>query len=220
MGGNQIGMGLYGSLEVIPKQGDIPADRDYRVIVNDGIMGFILNGKSFPATRPLKAKVGERVHIRLIGSGPEMIHMMHLHGGHFDLVAQDGMRLPAPVSMDTVATGVGQTYDFIFVPPYPGKWLLHCHIFSHSETPAGMQGMVTYLDVAPGDSAAPGGGGLPGLPGVPGVPGLPTAPGVPAEPGLPAEPGRPAHPGQSTEPARPAEPHLPELPGLPSLPAG
>ena len=49
--------------------------------------------------------------------------------------------------METPNIGVGQTYDIVFVPPSPGKWLLHCCIFSHSETAHGMQGMVTYLDV-------------------------------------------------------------------------
>lgn len=160
MGGPQVGKGLYGSLEVVPKLGDIRADRDYRVIVNDGALGFVLNGKSFPATKPLKAKVGERVRIRIIGSGPEMIHAIHVHGGYFELMSQDGNKLPFPVKMDTVNTGPGQTYDIVFVPPSPGKWLIHCHIFSHSETPTGMRGMVTYLDVEPGNAALP----LPSVP--------------------------------------------------------
>lgn len=195
MGGLQIGKGLYGSLEIVPKSGDIQSDRDYRVIFNDGFLGFVLNGKSFPATRPLKAKVGERVRIRLIGSGPEMIHPVHLHGGHFELLAQDGHLLPFPVKMDTVNTGVGQTYDILFVPPSPGKWLLHCHIFSHSEASHGMQGMVTYLDVAGGSAEAPGVPEAPGAPEVPGLPGVPEVPGVPGVPGVPEVPGAPALPG-------------------------
>ncbi|MGH3941965.1 MAG: multicopper oxidase domain-containing protein [Pseudonocardiaceae bacterium] len=152
MGGPQVGKGLYGSLEIVPKLGDIRADRDYRLIFNDGALGFVLNGKSFPATKPLKAKVGERVRIRIIGSGPELIHSIHLHGGFFELTSQDGRKMPFPVKMDTVNAGPGQTYDIVFVPPSPGKWLLHCHIFSHSETPTGMKGMVTYLDVEPGSA--------------------------------------------------------------------
>ncbi|MGQ0774708.1 MAG: multicopper oxidase family protein [Pseudonocardiales bacterium] len=160
MGGPQVGKGLYGSLEIVPTLGDIRADRDYRVIFNDGALGFVLNGKSFPATKPLKAKVGERVRIRIIGSGPELIHSIHLHGGFFELTSQDGNKLPLPVKMDTVTAGPGQTYDIVFVPPSPGKWLLHCHIFSHSETPTGMEGMVTYLDVEPGNTPLP----LPSVP--------------------------------------------------------
>ncbi len=209
MGGLQIGKGLYGSLEIVPESGDIQADRDYRVIFNDGFLGFVLNGKSFPATRPLKAKVGERVRIRLIGSGPEMIHPVHLHGGHFELLAQDGHLLPFPVKMDTVNTGVGQTYDILFVPPSPGKWLLHCHIFSHSEASHGMQGMVTYLDVSRGSAEALGVPEAPGVPEVPGLPGVPAIPGVPGVPGVPAIPGAPGLPGL---------PGLSETPLLPAVP--
>ncbi len=209
MGGTQVGKGLYGALEIKPKQGEIPADRDYRAIVNDGFLGFVLNGKSFPATRPLVAKVGERVRIRVIGSGPEMIHSIHVHGGFFDLVAQDGRKLPVPVKMDTVNTGPGQTYDLVFIPPKPGKWLVHCHIFSHSETATGMQGMVTYLDVAPG-GAGPGQAALPELPELPVAPGTPGAPELPGSPGVPG--GSPAAPVTPGNPGEANQPVLPELP--------
>jgi FtsP/CotA-like multicopper oxidase with cupredoxin domain len=149
MDGDQEGKGLYGALEVVPRGGDIPADRDYRIMIGDGPLGFVFNGKSFPATTPLRANVGERVHIRLIGTGPEMIHPIHVHGGHFTVVAQDGRPLRVPEEMDTVNVGVGQTYDLIFVPRNPGRWMIHCHIFSHSETPQGMAGLVTILQVDP-----------------------------------------------------------------------
>lgn len=150
MHGDQEGRGLYGSLEVVPKLGDIPSDRDYRIIIGDGPLGFVFNGKSFPATRALRAKVGERVRIRLIGAGPNgPVHSIHLHSGFFELVAQDGHKLPAPQRMDTINVGVGQTYDLIWKPTRPGKWMIHCHIFSHSETKQGMTGMVSIFNVDP-----------------------------------------------------------------------
>ncbi|MBM7858333.1 multicopper oxidase family protein [Lentzea nigeriaca] len=149
MHGDQEGKGLYGSLEVVPRLGDIAAARDYRLIIGDGPLGFVFNGKSFPATAPLRARVGERVRIRLIGSGPEMIHPIHLHGGYFELVAQDGRRLPLPQQMDTVLVGVGQTYDIVWTPTRVGKWMIHCHIFSHAETHTGMAGLVSIFNVDP-----------------------------------------------------------------------
>jgi FtsP/CotA-like multicopper oxidase with cupredoxin domain len=149
MHGDQEGRGLYGSLEVVPRLGDIAAARDYRLIIGDGPLGFVFNGKSFPATVPLRARVGERVHIRLIGSGPEMIHPIHLHGGYFELVAQDGRRLPLPQQMDTLLVGVGQTYDIVWTPTRVGKWMIHCHIFSHAETHTGMAGLVSIFNVDP-----------------------------------------------------------------------
>ena len=149
MHGEQEGRGLYGALEVVPAAGDIKADRDYRIIVGDGPLGFVFNGRSFPATRRLPARVGERVHIRLIGAGPNLIHSIHLHSGFFQVVAQDGRRLREPYEADTIVLGVGQTYDLIWVPTRVGYWMIHCHIFAHSETKSGMTGMVTLMDVSP-----------------------------------------------------------------------
>jgi FtsP/CotA-like multicopper oxidase with cupredoxin domain len=149
MGGNQIGRGLYGALEVVPRVGDIVADRDYRLMIGDGALGLTLNGHSYPSTRALTANVGERVRIRLIGTGPEMLHPIHIHGQPFEVWAQDGMPLAVPQKMDTLIVGVGQTYDIVVVPRRTGKWLIHCHIFSHSESSHGMMGLVTTLDVGP-----------------------------------------------------------------------
>ncbi len=87
--GKDEGLGLYGSLEVIPRTGDILADRDYRVMIGDTFLGLVLNGKTFPYTYPLKAKVGERVHIRLIDTG-DLVHPIHIHGFPFQLVRATG----------------------------------------------------------------------------------------------------------------------------------
>ncbi len=148
MGGDQEGRGVFGALIIVPAVEDIPSDRDYTLIFSDGALGFVINGKSFPSTKRLAARVGERVRIRLIGAGPEMIHSIHLHLGFFEVVAQDGNKLPMPFKADTQLLGIGQTFDIIWVPTRTGAWMLHCHIFSHSETSAGMTGMVTLVDVA------------------------------------------------------------------------
>lgn len=147
MGGGQVGRGLYGALVVTPSLGDIAADKHYTIEIGDGANGFTFNGKSYPATVPLPAKVNQKIHVRLIGTGPEMIHPIHLHGVPFQVVAQDGNKLAAPYTVDTLNVGVGQTYDIVFQPKEPGKWLMHCHIFSHSEGPDGMIGLVTIVDV-------------------------------------------------------------------------
>lgn len=149
MHGEQEGKGMYGSLEVVPRAGDFQADRDYRLMIGDGALGFVFNGKSFPATEQLRARVGEKVRIRLIGTGPEMIHPIHLHSGHFTVVAQDGRPLSVPQEMDTLNVGVGQTFDIIWTPTRTGKWMIHCHIFSHSETHEGMAGLVSVFQVDP-----------------------------------------------------------------------
>ncbi|WP_344600779.1 multicopper oxidase family protein [Sporichthya brevicatena] len=148
MHGDQEGRGVFGGLYVVPAVGDIASDRDYTMIFSDGALGFVINGKAFPETKRLAARVGERVRIRIIGAGPEFIHSIHLHLGFFEVVAQDGNKLPLPYKADTVVLGVGQTYDLLWVPTRTGAWMMHCHIFSHSETAAGMTGMATLFDVA------------------------------------------------------------------------
>jgi plastocyanin len=160
--GRHIGKGLYGALEVIPKTGDFQADRDYRLLLGDTDLGFVINGRMFPSTKTLVTKVGETVHLRIIATG-DQVHAMHLHGTAFEVVAQDGNKLPQPVKMDTLTISPGQTYDLLATETNPGKWLLHCHIFAHSHMSmdehmagdSGMTGMVTILDTAPADATLP-----------------------------------------------------------------
>lgn len=163
--GKDEGLGLYGSLEIIPRTGDFPADHDYRVMIGDTYLGLVLNGKGFPYTYPLKAKVGEKVHIRVIDTG-DQIHPIHLHGFPFQLVARDGIRLAVPEWMDTTLIGTGQTLDLLWTPMTAGNWLMHCHIFAHAHDDAGMMGLVTVLEVAPSDKP------VAGVP--PALPALPT----------------------------------------------
>lgn len=155
--GDDIGRGLYGALEVVPRTGEIRADRDYRLLIGDTNLGFVFNGHSFPATVPLKAKVGERVHIRIVDTGDQS-HPIHLHGSPFQVVAQDGIALVQPQFADTLLVSPGQTYDIVAKPQVEGKWVLHCHIFAHSHMSGahmdhggtGMTGLVTVLDVGAG----------------------------------------------------------------------
>jgi plastocyanin/heme/copper-type cytochrome/quinol oxidase subunit 2 len=161
--GRHIGKGLYGALEVVPKLGDFRADRDYTIMIGDTDLGFVFNGKSFPATTPLLTKVGETVRLRVINTG-DQAHAFHVHGVPFDVVAQDGNRIAVPSKQDTLTIVPGQTFDLLVKQEHPGKWLVHCHMFAHSHVASdtmhhgssGMTGMVTYLDVAPKGAALPG----------------------------------------------------------------
>lgn len=144
----QVSMGLYGAFIVDPKKPAIKADRDYTMTIADAGLGFSLNGKSFPATEPLEAKMGETIRLRLINVG-EMIHPMHLHGQPFTVITKDGYPLPQPQTMDTVTIAPGETYDLLIKPNAPGNWAFHCHILPHAEDAQGMMGLTTTLNVAP-----------------------------------------------------------------------
>ena len=59
------------------------------MILNDGPQGFTFNGKGFPATQPVTAKLGQKVLIRYMNEGT-MIHPMHLHGMPMQVITKDG----------------------------------------------------------------------------------------------------------------------------------
>ena len=144
----QVPLGLLGAFIVDSKR---PAkveraDVDYTMIINDGYHGFTLNGKSFPATEPVKAKLGQRLRIRYMNEGM-MIHPMHLHGMHMTVIAKDGWPQPQPWKCDTLNIAPGERWDVIVECNNAGVWAFHCHILSHAESEHGMFGMVTALIV-------------------------------------------------------------------------
>lgn len=147
----QVGKGLYGAFYVEPKGGfsDVYGEKievEHTLFLGDGPTGYVLNGKGFPATSPIVAKLGDDVLIHLSNDGAQ-IHPMHLHGFHFEVVAQDGFLLEQPYMADTIAVAPGQRFDILLKADQPGVWAYHCHILPHVEGPEGMFGMVTALVV-------------------------------------------------------------------------
>jgi FtsP/CotA-like multicopper oxidase with cupredoxin domain len=144
----QVGLGLLGAFIVEPKQKTQwdSVDVDYVMVLNDGAHGYTLNGKSFPATEPIVAKLGQKVRIRYMNEGM-MIHPMHLHGMHMTVIAKDGWMQPAPWKCDTLNIAPGERWDVIVNCNNPGTWAFHCHILPHAESQHGMFGMVTALIV-------------------------------------------------------------------------
>ena len=144
----QVGMGLLGAFIVEPRQPRAieKVDVDYVMVLNDGMLGYTLNGKGFPCTEPIVAKLGQKVRIRFMNEGM-MIHPMHLHGMHMTVIDKDGWPQPAPWKCDTLNIAPGERWDVIVNCVNPGTWAFHCHILPHAETDHGMFGMVTALIV-------------------------------------------------------------------------
>ena len=153
--------GLYGMFIVDPatEPAALAYDREDIMIVGDGPLGFVINGKEFPAITPIQVRKGERVRVRMANLGG-LYHPMHLHGGHFTVVAKDGFPLPAPQDMNTLSLAPGETYDVILRAEEPGTWLWHCHVLSHVTGPKGpdglptVGGMVGVVQVTDGRTAA------------------------------------------------------------------
>jgi FtsP/CotA-like multicopper oxidase with cupredoxin domain len=116
------------------------------MVLNDSGIGFTINGKSFPYTQPVVAKMGQKIRIRYLNEGL-MIHPFHLHGIPQLVFAKDGFYLPNPYMADTLNVAPGERYDVIVECDEPGAWAFHCHILSHAESRNGMFGMVTALVV-------------------------------------------------------------------------
>ncbi|HYY09077.1 MAG TPA: multicopper oxidase domain-containing protein [Actinomycetota bacterium] len=150
----QVGSGLYGAFIVEPRDGrwrsvyGVEPAEEYDLFLGDGPLGFVLNGKSFPATSPLVAARDDWVLIHLANDG-ELLHPMHLHGFHFLVVGEDGFPLSPSnrYHADTLVVAPGSRFDILVKADQPGAWAFHCHILSHVEGPEGMYGMVTALVV-------------------------------------------------------------------------
>jgi len=156
----QVAGGLYGAFLVDPRPGTpqaaqaIKADVEYNEFI--GMLGsyYVINGKSFPDTQPIQVKHGQTVHLRLFGADTAMIHPMHLHGHFFNVVAEDGHRLPQPLQRDTLSVEPGSTYDLTFYAwAAPGSiYPFHCHILSHLMNPGQtgdeMGGLIVLVEYA------------------------------------------------------------------------
>src|SRR5690606_5859401 len=152
----QEGSGLYGMF-VIEERNPPPvrqSDREELMLLGDGGLGFLINGKEFPMTEPIRMKKGERVRVRIANLGG-MYHPMHMHGGYFTVIAKDGFPVENPQQMNTISVAPGETWDVVLAPQFAGTWLWHCHVLAHAtgprdeegnETASGMIGMVIVED--------------------------------------------------------------------------
>jgi uncharacterized cupredoxin-like copper-binding protein len=127
----------------------VPADlqlaQDFPMVLNDaGVIGLSLDGKSFPATAPVVAALGDWIRVTYYNEGLQS-HPMHLHGVPQLVVAKDGLPIDHPYAADTILIGPGERYTVLIHADQPGTWVWHCHILNHVESSEGMFGMVTAL---------------------------------------------------------------------------
>jgi manganese oxidase len=143
IGDVRLPLGQTVGLEAIPA--DVEVSQEIPLVLNDsGVIGYSLNGKSFPATQPYTAKVGDWLLVHYYDEGTQ-IHPMHLHQFDQIVVAKDGYPLDAPYTADTVNVAPGERYTVLVQIDRPGAWVWHCHILPHVESEAGMHGMVTAI---------------------------------------------------------------------------
>ncbi len=125
----------------------LEVSQEFPMVLNDaGVIGLSLNGKSFPATEPITAELGEWILVHYLNEGLQA-HPMHLHQMEQLVVAKDGISLDNPYFADTVNVAPGERYSVLINADSPGTWVWHCHILNHVEREDGMFGMVTAMVV-------------------------------------------------------------------------
>jgi manganese oxidase len=89
-----------------------------------------INGRTAAGNTPtLQTRVGQDVAIHVIGMDNNF-HDFHIHGHRW--------KDAAGAFVDTPSVGPNETITARFVEDNPGRWLYHCHVFSHQD--GGMAG--------------------------------------------------------------------------------
>lgn len=163
----QEGMGLVGMFVIHPrKPRQQRPHRDFSLMmhewdikpgtyrpdtsVSSGFNTLTLNGKVFPGTAPLVAKMNERVRIRIGNLSAMDHHPFHVHGYAFRVTETDGGEIPEAAQWPetTVLVSVGQTRNIEFVADNPGDWAMHCHMTHHTMNQMG-HGLPNMVGVDP-----------------------------------------------------------------------
>lgn len=101
---------------------------------------WTINGKIHGEDRPPEVALGERVEMMFMNPSM-MMHPMHLHGHHFQVVDLGRGRFQGAMR-DVIAVPAGGMVTVAVTFDNPGEWLMHCHHLYHM---AG--GMMTSIKV-------------------------------------------------------------------------
>lgn len=137
-----IGIGLDERLRAKSPLTARKPDRTYHLMLGeDAGYRWTINGKIHGEHEPLEARVGERIAIMFMNP-TTMMHPMHLHGHHFQVVGSRAGRFSGPMR-DTVIVPPHMPVFVEFDADKAGSWYLHCHHLYHMAT-----GMMTELRVS------------------------------------------------------------------------
>ena len=101
---------------------------------------WTINGSVHGEHEPFRVRKGDRVEITFMNP-TSMMHPMHLHGHHFQVVALGGRRFSGPIR-DTVIVPAHAPVTIAFDAVHRGSWFLHCHHLYHMAT-----GMMTEVQI-------------------------------------------------------------------------
>jgi FtsP/CotA-like multicopper oxidase with cupredoxin domain len=102
---------------------------------------WTINGRIHGEHTPIDVRLGERVEMTFMNP-TSMMHPMHLHGHHFQVVGIGGRRYAGPVR-DTVIVPPHAPVTIAFDAKLKGAWFMHCHHLYHMAT-----GMMTEVKIS------------------------------------------------------------------------
>lgn len=133
-----IPKGLFGPLVVRDPDEPLP-DREYFLGFHSFLPGVVapnistiyaINGRGYTGNTPnMTAQVGDDVAMHIYGID-DFFHTFHLHGHRW--------KNPDGTMEDNRTFGPGDSFRIRWIEENPGRWLYHCHVFSHLH--AGMSG--------------------------------------------------------------------------------
>lgn len=156
MAAKQVGLGLMGFFVIHPKN-PTPSqrvDHDYAYFLHTWKINpassipdtlemndfnyFTMNGRVGNGVRgwqlpPMKARVGDRVRIRVTNLSM-VTHPVHLHGHTFVVTDWGGGFLPEAqqIKANTINVSSAEVRVLEFTARAPGKWMFHCHFTHHT----------------------------------------------------------------------------------------
>lgn len=116
MDGMGMGGGMMGMMGRQPRAGEPLQEPIYDA--------YVINGKVFGASPPLKVKKGDRIRMRIINAAAATIFTLRLAGHSLTITHTDGRPI-VPFEVDALRIGMGERYDVEFIANNPGRWQIY-----------------------------------------------------------------------------------------------
>ncbi len=137
-----VGLGFERQLRAVNSITFKRPDKRFMVHLGEGSgYRWLINGRAHGEHVPFDVRLGERVEMTFMNP-TSMMHPMHLHGHHFQVVGI-GMRRFKGAMRDTVVIPTHVPVTVAFDATHKGSWFLHCHHLYHMAT-----GMMTEVRIS------------------------------------------------------------------------
>ena len=135
-------LGFEANLRALTPRAVKRADKTFTVMLGEEPgYRWTINGRIHGEHSPFQVRQGERVELTFMNP-TSMMHPMHLHGHHFQVVRIGAQAFAGPMR-DTVIVPAHLPVTVAFDANLKGSWFLHCHHLFHMAT-----GMMTEINVA------------------------------------------------------------------------